>query len=162
MKFNTKQLFSTDLNLFELLKNTTDPIIKSHTLSEPSEEKLQSENYGIFIGETTTKPSKNANKTSVTDVNVVLTVSSKETDYVKAKTQIDICTRQVIKQIMQDEDLSFKYKGFNQSQMVTSSEYDCKFRKTILNFQESFDWEYEDDIDYTVLFGGVEVNGEEE
>ena len=157
MKFNTKQLFSTDLNLFELLKNSTDPIIKLHSISEPSEAKLQTEDYGIFIGETTTKPSKNANKVGVMDVNVVLTVSSKEKDYIKAKTQIDRCTRQVIKQIMQDKELSFKYKGFNQSVVVNSSEYECKFRKTILNFQESFDWDYEDELDINVLFGGVEL-----
>lgn len=161
----TEQLFSTDLRLYRMLKEAKEEgniVLKNFTLSGPDEQKLQEEDYGLFIGETSTKESKNANKTNIFDVNVVLTVSSKDTDYSKAKTQIDICTKEVIKLLMKNNDLSFTYKGFNQSQMVISSEYDCKFRKTILSFQESYDWEYEDDIDYTVLFGGVEVNGEEE
>lgn len=160
---NIEDLFSSDIRLFDLLieAQKTNAILKQFSISFPSESSLKSEDYGIFVGNAKDVLNKQTTDMDIYDTNIIVLITSKDTDYRKAKTQIDLGTKEVIRTIKKS-DLNRNGFKWLESSFDNSSKFGNKMRRLIVSFQEGYNWEKSDYgcdlVDF--LFDKVEINEE--
>lgn len=156
-----EDLFSSDIRLFDLLVEAqkTNKVLEQFTISFPSETSLKSEDYGIFVGNAKDVLDKQTSTMDIYDTHIIVLITSKDSDYRKAKTQIDLGTKEVIRTI---KESNLNHSGFKwiESSFDNNSKFGNKIRRLIISFKESYNWEASDyGIDLLdVLFEDVEVN----
>lgn len=160
-KVNIEELFAADVKLFDLLVEAqkTNKVLQQFTISFPSETSLKNEDYGIFVGNAKDVLDKQTSTMDIYDTNIIVLITSKDSDYRKAKTQIDTGTKEVIRTIKESELNNSGFKWI-ESSFDNNSKFGNKIRRLIISFKAAYNWESTDySVDLLdVLFDKVEVN----
>lgn len=157
---DTSDLFSSDILLFDLLEKEKEKnnVLKHFLISFPSESDLKTENEGIFIGFGRDVLKKETSDMTSYENQVIVLISSKHTDYKKAKTRIDLGTKEIIKTVKKSH-LNHRNFKWTESHITYSSTYEAKLRRIIFSFDESYDWDSDLDEDFiNTIFTDLEVN----
>ena len=139
---NVDDLFSSDIQLYELLQSIKDdnPVLSNFFISFPSASAIKNNQYGIFIGHARSVMDTQTSNGDKYVSSIIVLITSKQTDYKLAKTGIDLATRELIKEVKKS---NLDNKGFKwtESQIVYTDSLDIKYRSITFIFDEMYTWE---------------------
>lgn len=165
LELNCDDLFSSDILLHDLLQEVKldNPVLNNYFISFPSMYKIKNEQYGIFIGHAKNVLKEQTSHDDEYTAQIIVLITSKQTDYKLAKIGIDLATKELIKEVKKSELVKKNFR-WSESNIVYSDYLDIKYREITFLFDEMYTW---DDVDYDerdlhIIFGDVELTIEEE
>jgi hypothetical protein len=146
IKLNCEDLFSTDIKLHDLLQEVKidNPVLINFFISFPSESQIKNRQYGIFIGHAKNVLKEQTSHGDKYTAQIIVLITSKQTDYKLAKVGIDLGTQELIKTIKTSE-LAKKNFRWTESNIEYTDQLDIKYRSITFLFDEMYIW---DDADY--------------
>lgn len=165
LDFDMEDLFSSDIELYNLLSEikNNNQVLSNFFISFPDGDGIKNRPYGIFIGDVRNNLKQQTSTGDSYTSTVRVLITSKQSDFKKAKAGIDLATKEIIKEVRKS-DLSRKNFRWTESQIIYNEKFALKYRAIDFLFDEMYTWK---DTDYDkriieLLFKPVEITKEME
>jgi len=142
-------LLSSDILLYEALQvyksGSSDGGAFNNVSIVFPDTRLDSVPWKIEVGFSNSSLNMDSNENFIYDTVVVVRVSTKQTDYIAAKTGLDFLTKKILWIVHNDPVLSTRHPRMESDNIELSSVYDIKSRVLTFTFKEDYGLEYSEE-----------------